>query len=102
MEGEHRTRDDRCTILDVYCALFYNPLFFGLLQLPWPRTGSERLLVEMMEGSAAQMLCIVETLSDSNRRTLLTQPPAADNEVEILDVYSELFMAAQEIIAGIL
>ena len=54
----------------------------------------------MMEGSAAQMLCIIETLSDTNRRTLLTQPPAAENEVEILDVYAELFMAAQEIIAG--
>ena len=56
----------------------------------------------MMEGSSAQMLCIVETLSDTNRRTLLTQPAAADNEVEILDVYAELFMAAQEIIAGMI
>ena len=71
-----------------------------MFQSPWPRTPSEKSLVELMEGSAAQMLCLLEALTDTNRRTLLTQPPAADNEVEILDVYAELFMAAQEIIAG--
>ncbi len=54
----------------------------------------------MFEGSAAQMLCLLETLQDPNRRTLLSSPPAADSEVEILDVYAEIFMAAQEIIAG--
>ncbi len=54
----------------------------------------------MFEGGAAQMLCVLETLADSNRRILLSSPPAADNEVEILDVYAELFMAAQELIAG--
>lgn len=54
----------------------------------------------MFEGSAAQFLCIVETLSDSNRRTLLTAPPAPETEVEVLDVFAELFMAAQEIISG--
>jgi len=54
----------------------------------------------MFEGSSAQALCIVETLMDSNRRTLVTSQPASDSEVEILDVYAELFMAAQEIIAG--
>ncbi|CAH1784493.1 unnamed protein product [Owenia fusiformis] len=68
--------------------------------MPWPRTPSEKLLVDMFEGSAAQFLCILETLSDSNRRTLLTSPPAADSEIEILDVYAELFLAAQEIISG--
>ena len=56
----------------------------------------------MFEGSAAQMLCILETLTDSNRRTLLSSPPAADSEVEVLDVTAELFLAAQEIIAGLL
>ena len=69
----------------------------------WPRTPTEKLLSEMfehVEGSAAQMLCLVETLSDSGRRTLLSSPPAPENEVEILDVYAELFMAAQGIIAG--
>ena len=54
----------------------------------------------MFEGSAAQMLCILETLNDTNRRTLLSTPPAPDSEVEVLDVTAELFLAAQEIIAG--
>ena len=54
----------------------------------------------MFEGSAGQFLCIIETLSDSNKRTLITQQPAPDSEVEVLDVYAELFMAAQEIICG--
>ena len=54
----------------------------------------------MFEGSATQFLCILESLSDSNRRILITSPPAPDSDVEILDVYAELFMAAQEILAG--
>lgn len=71
-----------------------------LFQLPWPRTQSERLLSEMFEGGSAQMLCLLETITDSNRRTLLSNPPAAENEVELLDVFAELFLAAQELIAG--
>ncbi|ELU16988.1 hypothetical protein CAPTEDRAFT_224115 [Capitella teleta] len=70
------------------------------VQLPWPRTQSERLLSEMFEGGSAQMLCLLETITDSNRRTLLSNPPAAENEVELLDVFAELFLAAQELIAG--
>ena len=54
----------------------------------------------MFEGSAAQLMCLLETLNDSNRRTLLSAPPASDSEVELLDVFAELFMAAQELIAG--
>jgi hypothetical protein len=54
----------------------------------------------MFEGSASQFLCILESLNDTNRRILLTSAPAADREVEILDVYAELFMAGQEILAG--
>lgn len=54
----------------------------------------------MFEGSAAQFLCIIEALTDTNKRTLITQQPAPDSEVETLDVYAELFMAAQEIICG--
>ena len=54
----------------------------------------------MFEGSAAQFLSILESLNDTNRRIVLTQPPASDSEVEILDVYAELFMAAKEILAG--
>ena len=69
-------------------------------QLQWPRTPSEKLLHDMFEGSATQYLCILEALSDSNRRILITSPPAPEGDVEILDVYAELFMAAQEILAG--
>lgn len=54
----------------------------------------------MLEGSSGQFLCILEALSDSNKRTLITQQPAGDADVEVLDVYAELFMAAQEIISG--
>ncbi|XP_063397833.1 cilia- and flagella-associated protein 54-like isoform X1 [Mytilus trossulus] len=68
--------------------------------MPWPRTPTERLLADMFEGSASQFLCILESLNDTNRRILLTSPPAADREVEILDVYAELFMSGQEILAG--
>nr|XP_022298603.1 cilia- and flagella-associated protein 54-like isoform X2 [Crassostrea virginica] len=68
--------------------------------LTWPRTPSEKLLADMFEGSAAQFLCILESLTDTNRRILLTAPPASEAEVEILDVYAELFMAGQEILAG--
>ncbi|ESO99723.1 hypothetical protein LOTGIDRAFT_238728 [Lottia gigantea] len=66
----------------------------------WPRTLTEKLMNEMFEGSAAQFLALIETLTDSNRRIILTGPPAQDNEPEILDVYVELFMAGQELLAG--
>ncbi|KAL4227140.1 hypothetical protein ACF0H5_015113 [Mactra antiquata] len=68
--------------------------------LQWPRTPSEKLLHDMFEGSSTQLLCIIEALNDTNRRVLIPSPPAPDSEVEILDVYAELFMAAQEILAG--
>ena len=68
--------------------------------MPWPRTSTEKLLADMFEGASAQFLAIMESLTDSNRRTLLTSPPSPDNEPEILDVYAELFLAAQEILAG--
>ena len=68
--------------------------------MPWPRTASEKLLAEMLEGSAAQLLCVLEALNDSNRRTLLSSPAGGGAEVEVMDVCAELFLAAQEIIAG--
>lgn len=58
------------------------------------------MLAEMFEGSSAQFLAILESLNSSHRRILQTSPPASDNEPEILDVYCELMMAAQEILAG--
>lgn len=68
--------------------------------LVWPRTQTEKLLGDMFIGSAAQFLAIIEALSDSHRRSLQPQPPAAENDVEMLDVYAELIFAGKEIIAG--
>jgi len=69
---------------------------------PWPRTATERMLVSMCQGSAAQALGLLEALTDTNRRTLLSAPPVPPDvsDTELLDVYSELFSAAQEIISG--
>ncbi|XP_025107174.1 cilia- and flagella-associated protein 54-like isoform X1 [Pomacea canaliculata] len=71
-----------------------------ITDMPWPRTPTEKMLVDMFEGGSAQFLAILESLSDSNRRILLSSPPTQDNEPEILDVFVELFIAAQEILAG--
>ncbi|XP_063952273.1 cilia- and flagella-associated protein 54-like isoform X1 [Lytechinus pictus] len=68
--------------------------------ITWPRTPVEKLLSDMFEGSAAQFLAILETLTDSTRRTLLTSPAAPDTEDYILDTFSELFFAGMEIISG--
>jgi len=56
----------------------------------------------MCQGSAAQALGVLEALTDTNRRALLSAAPVpADiSDTELLDVYAELFMAAQEIITG--
>ncbi|XP_069485517.1 cilia- and flagella-associated protein 54 [Ambystoma mexicanum] len=68
-------------------------------KLPWPRTASERLLVEMFGGSAAQFLAICETLSGSKIRLLPPSPPVQD-EPEIQDVNAELIFAGAEILLG--
>ncbi|XP_021247900.1 cilia- and flagella-associated protein 54 isoform X2 [Numida meleagris] len=67
--------------------------------LPWPRTTTEQLLMEMFDGTAAQFLAILEALSDSSRRVLHPTPPVPD-EPEIRDVISELFFAGLEILSG--
>jgi len=56
----------------------------------------------MCQGSAAQALALLEALTDTNRRTLLSAAPVpADvSDTELLDVYAELFTAAHEIISG--
>ena len=56
----------------------------------------------MCQGSAAQALAVLEALTDSNRRTLLSASPVpADSaDTELLEVCSELFAAAREIISG--
>ncbi|XP_004748547.1 cilia- and flagella-associated protein 54 [Mustela putorius furo] len=65
--------------------------------LPWPRTVTERLLDEMLDSTASRFLAVLETLSDSNRRTLQTGSIVTD-EVEVRDVVSELFMAGKELL----
>ncbi|KAM8820072.1 cilia- and flagella-associated protein 54 [Eudromia elegans] len=67
--------------------------------LPWPRTTTERLLMEMFDGAAAQFLAILESLSDGSRHVLHPAPPVPD-EIEVRDVISELFFAGMEILSG--
>ena len=67
---------------------------------PWPRTLTEKLLGDMFDCRCAQFLAILQALSDSNRRLMLTRPAANEQEIEILDVNTELFYAAQYILQG--
>ncbi|NWS06277.1 CFA54 protein, partial [Motacilla alba] len=69
------------------------------VNLSWPRTTTERLLVAMFDGAAAQFLAILEALSDRSRNLLPPHPPVPD-EVQIRDVTSELFSAGLEILSG--
>ncbi|XP_055883699.1 cilia- and flagella-associated protein 54-like isoform X2 [Biomphalaria glabrata] len=71
-----------------------------VINLPWPRTPTEKLLGELFDGGSAQFLAILESLSNSNRRLFHPSPAASDSDPEILDVFAELLMAAQEILAG--
>ncbi|KXJ06116.1 Cilia- and flagella-associated protein 54, partial [Exaiptasia diaphana] len=71
------------------------------INLPWPRTPAERLLTDLFQAStSAQFLAILESLTDSHRRTLHCEPPPVDTEDTMTDVYGELFFAGLEIIAG--
>ncbi|NXR44603.1 CFA54 protein, partial [Hippolais icterina] len=69
------------------------------VNLSWPHTTTEWLLVEMFDGAAAQFLAILEALSDSGRNLFPPHPPVPD-EIEIRDVTSELFSAGLEILSG--
>ncbi|XP_077034849.1 cilia- and flagella-associated protein 54 [Agelaius phoeniceus] len=69
------------------------------VNVSWPRTTTERLLVAMFDGAAAQFLAILEALSDPNRNLLPPHPPVPD-EVQIPEVTSELFSAGLEILSG--
>ncbi|XP_063783817.1 cilia- and flagella-associated protein 54 isoform X2 [Pseudophryne corroboree] len=68
-------------------------------KLPWPRTNTERLLIEMFGNNASQFLAILEALADSNRRLFQAGPPLPD-EPEIHDVIAELFFAGIDILSG--
>ncbi|RLW06311.1 hypothetical protein DV515_00004610, partial [Chloebia gouldiae] len=69
------------------------------VNLSWPRTPTERLLVAMFDGAAAQFLAILEALSDRSRNLLPPHPPVPD-EMQIRDVIAELFSAGLEILSG--
>ncbi|NWY27286.1 CFA54 protein, partial [Pheucticus melanocephalus] len=69
------------------------------VNVSWPRTTTERLLVAMFDGAAAQFLAILEALSDPSRNLLPPHPPVPD-EVQIPEVTSELFSAGLEILSG--
>ncbi|XP_020307860.2 cilia- and flagella-associated protein 54 [Oncorhynchus kisutch] len=66
--------------------------------MPWPRTPTERVLMELFEGNAAQFLAIVEALWDTSRRPLQTGMP---EEPEIQEVSLELMSAGISILSGI-
>nr|XP_056702505.1 cilia- and flagella-associated protein 54 [Euleptes europaea] len=67
--------------------------------LPWPRTITERLLLELFDCNSSHFFAILEALFDRNRRTLVPSPPVPD-EIEIRDVVSELFFAGVDILSG--
>ncbi|MBN3301879.1 CFA54 protein, partial [Amia calva] len=67
------------------------------VKMPWPRTPSEKLLMEMFDGSAAQFLALQEALWDSSRRPLHTGP---SEEHELQEVSLELLSAGISILAG--
>ncbi|ESO04979.1 hypothetical protein HELRODRAFT_171986 [Helobdella robusta] len=93
--------------------------------LQWPRTNTEKMLDLMFIGTSAKFLAILNALTNCGRRSLrgrilLTSPvnqydlggsSSANNnnnnnqniavDLEVQDVYEELFFAGQELIAGI-
>ena len=66
------------------------PTIRDLLQLPIPRSSTEKLLQEMFSGLSAQFLAVLESLSDSSRRPLDQAPPSPVTEIDqdtVGDVY---------------
>ncbi|XP_035384159.1 cilia- and flagella-associated protein 54 isoform X3 [Electrophorus electricus] len=63
----------------------------------WPRSLTERILMELFVGNAAQFLAVLEALRDTSRRPL---PTGMSKEAEIQDVELELIMAGISILSG--
>ena len=68
------------------------PTIKELLQLPSPRSPTEKLLSDMFTGLSGQFLAILETLSDSSHRLLQEGPPPSPigtdlDQETITDVY---------------
>ncbi|KAA0194038.1 hypothetical protein FBUS_01072 [Fasciolopsis buskii] len=75
--------------------------FATLLTNKWPRTQTERYLNQLFPHPAVQVLAILETLTlpPGKRRSLIKpSTPADENDWELNDVYTELLMAALELI----
>uniref|UniRef100_A0A3B4D9J8 Cilia and flagella associated protein 54 n=1 Tax=Pygocentrus nattereri TaxID=42514 RepID=A0A3B4D9J8_PYGNA len=66
--------------------------------IPWPRTLTEQILMELFEGNAAQFLAVLEGLWDSSCRPLHT---GMSDEPEIQEVALELISAGISILSGI-
>ncbi|KTG47578.1 hypothetical protein cypCar_00019462 [Cyprinus carpio] len=67
------------------------------IKTPWPRTPTERILMEMFEGNAARFLAVLEALEDSSVRPLQTGMP---EEFEVQDVVLELISAGTSLLSG--
>ncbi|XP_039214094.1 cilia- and flagella-associated protein 54 isoform X2 [Crotalus tigris] len=67
--------------------------------LPWPRTITERLLMEIFDCNSSIFFAIMEALFDKNRRTLIPGPSIPD-EIEVRDIISELCFAGTDILDG--
>ena len=59
------------------------------------------MLSETFQGRSAQLLAVIEALTDSKRRIAQTSLGAPDSDDSILDVFAELFFAGSELIAGV-
>ncbi|KPP66935.1 hypothetical protein Z043_114519, partial [Scleropages formosus] len=68
------------------------------IKAPWHRTITERLLMEMFEGHAAQLLAVIEALWDTSHRPLHTGIP---EEPEMREVVMELLSVGVSILTGI-
>ncbi|XP_047660100.1 cilia- and flagella-associated protein 54 isoform X2 [Tachysurus fulvidraco] len=64
---------------------------------PWPRTTTERILMELFDGNAAQFLAVLEALWDSSRRPLQTGFP---DDPDIQEVAIELMSAGISLLSG--
>ncbi|XP_026548471.1 cilia- and flagella-associated protein 54 [Notechis scutatus] len=67
--------------------------------LPWPRTITERLLMEIFDCNSSIFFSIMEALFDKNRRTLIPGPSVPD-EIEVRDIIAELCFAGADILDG--
>lgn len=63
----------------------------------WPRTSTERLLMDLFDCHAAQLLAVIEALRDTSRRPLQTGPPQDPDDQEVV---LELLSAGASILGG--